>query len=140
MEPTEREPVYLPVGVFITAHARNKTISSAQACYDRFVYADTDSLHIIGTDYPDGLDIDPFRLGAWKHESTFTRAKFLHAKCYVEEIDGKITTHVAGMPANIHEQVDFDNFDLGSVYHGKLYQKRVKGGIVLVPGDMQIRG
>ena len=140
LETTEREPVYLPVGVFITAWARYKTVTSAQACYDRFLYADTDSLHLMGTDYPEGLDIDQYRLGAWKHESTFTKAKFLHAKCYLEEIDGIKTVHVAGMPVNLHEQVTFDNFDLGTTYHGKLYQKRVKGGIVLVPGDMQIRG
>lgn len=140
MEPEEREPVYLPVGVFITAYARYKTITSAQKCYDRFLYADTDSLHLLGTEYPDGLDIDSFRLGAWKHESTFTKAKFLHAKCYVEQIDGKLSTHVAGMPANVHSQVTLENFNLGSVYHGKLYQHRVDGGIVLIAGDMQIRG
>ena len=140
MEPTEREPVYLPVGVFITAYARYKTITSAQSCYDRFIYADTDSLHLLGTEYPEGLDIDPFKLGAWKHESTFTEAKFLHAKCYVERIDGELVTHVAGMPAYMHNQVTLDNFDLGAVFKGKLYQKRVKGGIVLIEGDMQIRG
>lgn len=139
MEPQERKPVYLPVGVFITAYARAKTIRAAQSVYDRFVYADTDSLHLIGTDIPKGLDVDPVRLGAWKHESTFTRAKFLRAKCYVEEIDESLSTHVAGMPYNLHEQVTLDNFELGATYNGKLYQKRVPGGIVLVPGDMQIR-
>jgi hypothetical protein len=139
MEPQERKPVYLPVGVFITAYARAKTIRAAQSVYDRFVYADTDSLHLIGTDIPKGLDVDPVRLGAWKHESTFTRAKFLRAKCYVEEIDENLSTHVAGMPYNLHEQVTLENFELGATYSGKLYQKRVPGGIVLVPGDMQIR-
>lgn len=139
MEPQQRKPVYLPVGVFVTAYARYKTISSAQNVYDRFVYADTDSLHLIGTEIPEGLDVDPVRLGAWKHESTFTRAKFLRAKCYTEEIEGSLSTHVAGMPSNVHEQVTLENFNLGSIYQGKLYQKRVPGGIVLVPGEMQIR-
>lgn len=134
-----REPVYLPVGVFITAHARYKTISSAQKVYDRFIYADTDSLHLVGTDIPDCLDVDPIKLGAWKHESTFTRGKFLRAKTYMEEIDGELVVHVAGMPAKLHSQVTFDNFDLGAKYYGKLYQKRVVGGIVLVEGDMEIR-
>lgn len=135
----ERKPVYLPVGVFVTAWARYKTISSAQKVYDRFVYADTDSLHLIGTDIPDSLDVDPVRLGAWKHESTFTKGKFIRQKTYAEEIDGKLNIHVSGMPLYLHEQVTFDNFHLGSVYHGKLYQKRVPGGIVLVEGDMEIR-
>lgn len=139
LEPDDRTPVYLPVGVFVTSYARYKTITSAQSVYDRFLYADTDSLHLLGTDIPDCLDVDPYRLGAWKHESTFTRAKFLRAKCYTEEIDGSLSTHVAGMPYNVHGQVTLDNFDLGAVYDGKLYQKRVPGGIVLVPGEMQIR-
>lgn len=134
-----REPVYLPVGVFITAHARYKTITSAQKVYDRFIYADTDSLHLVGADVPDCLDVDPIRLGAWKHESTFTRGKFLRAKTYMEEIDGQLVVHVAGMPAKLHGQVTFDNFDLGAKYYGKLYQKRVVGGIVLVEGEMEIR-
>ena len=139
LEPTTRKPVYLPVGIFVTAHARFKTITSAQSVYDRFLYADTDSLHLLGTDVPECLDVDPVRLGAWKHESTFTRAKFLRPKCYTEEIDGKLSTHVAGMPYNVHSQVTLDNLNYGAVYDGKLYQKRVPGGIVLVPGKMQIR-
>ena len=139
LEPETRDPVYLPVGVFITAWARYKTITSAQKVYDRFIYADTDSLHLVGTDIPESIDVDDVRLGAWKHESTFTRAKFLRAKCYVEEINENMVVHVAGMPPNVHSQVDFDNFELGAIYNGKLYQKRVDGGIVLVAGDMQLR-
>ena len=139
LEPETREPVYLPVGVFITAHARYKTITSAQSVYDRFVYADTDSLHLIGEDIPDNLDVDDVKLGAWKLESCFTKAKFLRAKCYIEEIDGSLSAHVAGMPANVHSQITFDNFELGTEYQGKLYQKHVDGGIVLVPGPIKLR-
>ena len=140
LPPVEHEPVYLPVGVFITAYARYKTITSAQKVYDRFIYADTDSLHLLGTDLPDCLDIDDVRLGAWKLESTFRRAKFLRAKTYMEEdIEGNLTVHVAGMPAKLHSQVTFDNFNLGAKYYGKLYTRRVKGGIVLVEGEMVIR-
>lgn len=139
LEPEERKPVYLPVGVFVTAWARHKTINAAQSVYDRFVYADTDSLHLVGKEIPSNLKVDPVELGAWKHESTFEQAKFLRAKTYAEQIDGKLVVHVAGMPAYIHDQVNFDNFELGARYSGKLYQKRVPGGIVLVPGDMEIR-
>lgn len=137
-----RRGVYLPVGVFVTAWARHKTITSAQSVYDRFVYADTDSLHLLGTDVPEGLDVDPVRLGAWKHESTFDEAKFIRAKTYVEHEVGadRLTVHVAGMPSRCHRHVTLDNFDLGASYDGKLYQRRVPGGIVLVEGPMEIRG
>jgi hypothetical protein len=141
LDPEERDPVYLPVGVFITAYARYKTITSAQKVYDRFIYADTDSLHLIGTDIPDEIEVDDVELGKWKHESTFTEAKFLRAKCYVEHEEGKdgLTVHVAGMPARCHNNVTIDNFKFGAEYDGKLYTKRVKGGIVLVEDKMVIR-
>ena len=139
LEPETRKPVYLPVSVFVTSHARYKTITSAQRVYDRFVYADTDSLHLVGDEIPSGLVIDDYKLGAWKLESRFTRAKFLGAKCYCEEIDGSLKVTVAGMPRNVHSQVTLDNFHTGAVYQGKLYQKHVPGGIVLVPGEMEIR-
>lgn len=139
MEPKDRHGVYLPVGVFVTAYARYKTITAAQSVYDRFVYADTDSLHLLGTELPDELDIDPVRLGAWKHESTFEKAKFIRAKTYAEQVDGKLEVKCAGMPAYMHGQVTLDNFETGAIYTGKLYQKRVPGGIVLVEGEMEIR-
>lgn len=141
LPPEQRDPVYLPVGVFVTSWARYKTITTAQSVYDRFVYADTDSIHLVGTEVPDCIDVDDVRLGAWKHESTFRQAKFLRAKCYIEYEEGSDspTVHVAGMPAACRGQVTMDNFDFGATYQGKLYTHRVEGGIVLKPDAMQIR-
>lgn len=130
-EKETRDPIYIPVGTFITAWARHKTISSAQKVYDRFVYADTDSLHLIGTEIPDMLEIDPVKLGAWKHESTFTRARFIRQKSYIEEIDGELNITCAGMPERCYQYVTWDNFHTGSSYNGKLGMTHVNGGIVL---------
>ena len=130
-EKETREPIYIPVGTFITAWARYKTISSAQKVYDRFIYADTDSLHLVGTEIPDMLEIDPVKLGAWKHESTFTRARFLRQKSYIEEIDGILNITCAGMPERCYEFVTWNNFHTGMSYAGKLGMSHVNGGIVL---------
>lgn len=130
-EKETRDPIYIPVGTFITAWARHKTISSAQKVYNRFVYADTDSLHLIGTDIPDMLEVDPIKLGAWKHESTFTRARFIRQKSYIEEIDGELNITCAGMPERCYQYVTWDNFHTGSSYDGKLGMTHVNGGIVL---------
>nr|DAI89900.1 MAG TPA: DNA polymerase B [Caudoviricetes sp.] len=145
-EKETRDPIYIPVGTFITAWARYKTISSAQKVYDRFVYADTDSLHLIGTEIPDMLEIDPVKLGAWKHESTFIRARFLRQKSYVEEIITDKTFYLpdlnkygstdfnitcAGMPERCYQYVTWDNFHPGMNYDGKLSMSHVRGGIVL---------
>ena len=139
------DAVYLPVGAFITAWARYTTISAAQKIhgdslrelgYSRFCYSDTDSIHIIGNELPD-IDIDPYRLGAWKHESSFSRARFIQAKRYIEDEikeDGtnELKVTCAGMPAACHKYVTWDNFVPGAQYPGKLVPKTVQGGTILV--------
>ena len=79
-----RDPVYVPMGAFITAYARETTVRSAQAVYDRLVYCDTDSLHVLGHGQPEGLDVHPTRLGAWKDEGSWVDSTFLRAKTYME--------------------------------------------------------
>lgn len=134
-----RKPIYIPIGTFITAWARDKTIRAAQTVYDRFCYADTDSLHLIGTELPSNLDIDPTRLGAWKHESTFTRARFVRQKTYIEDIDGELQITCAGMPKQCYPNVTWENFIEGQSYAGKLTPKHVEGGIVLTDTDFTIK-
>lgn len=139
-EKETRDPIYIPVGTFITAWARYKTISSAQKVYDRFVYADTDSLHLIGTDLPEGLEIDPVKLGAWKHESTFSKARFLRQKSYIEYIEGELKITCAGMPERCYPYVTWENFHTGADYQGKLGMSHVQGGIVLKSVPFSIKG
>lgn len=136
-----RDPIYIPMGVFITAWARHKTISTAQLCFDRFIYADTDSLHLVGTDIPKAIEhiIDDKELGYWAHESTFTRARFIRQKTYIEEIDGKIDVKCAGMPDTIKSKVTWDNFHKGFKRGGKLLPKRVKGGIILKDTEFTLK-
>ena len=138
-EKETRDPIYIPVGTFITAWARHKTITSAQKVYDRFLYADTDSLHLLGTNIPDCLEIDDTKLGAWKHESTFTRARFIRQKTYIEEINGNLNITCAGMPTRCYDNVTWDNFKPGSVFGGKLQFTHVPGGIVLKDIDFTIK-
>lgn len=136
----ERETVYSPVGIFITAIARNKAIRSAQQNYSKVAYIDTDSMHIVGEKELDNIDIDSYRLGAWKLESTFERARFLRAKTYIEDITGVgIKVTCAGLPARCHEQVTWGNFTEGAIYNGKLSPKRVAGGTVLVDTTFEIK-
>ena len=56
-----------------------------------YIYSDTDSIHTLLPIEELKLfcDIDPVRLGAWKHEGDFTKARFVRQKCYLEEIDRK---------------------------------------------------
>lgn len=162
-EPTSRNGIYIAMASFITSYARLKTISSAQKITDnynagksdiQFIYADTDSLHCLspGFKLPESLEIDPYKLGAWKYESKFYSAdgkgaKYLRQKCYIEntseEIDNpnpeyKLKITVAGMPEECYGQVTFDNFEIGASYYGKKMPQTVPGGTVLIDGAFTI--
>lgn len=103
-EKETKEGIYLPIGAFITAYAREKTIRTSQAIKDYslkkyekdlYCYSDTDSIHTLLPIEELKLfcDIDPVRLGAWKHEGHFTKAKFVRQKCYLEEFYNPIKYH-----------------------------------------------
>ena len=154
-----RDGVYIAMASFITSYARLKTITAAQTVTDnynagkskiQFVYADTDSLHCLSPDFelPAGLDIDDTKLGAWKWENKFIKAKFLRQKCYIElcsedinnpEPDYELKVTVAGMPKACHEKVTFKNFVEGATYRGKLQPKIVQGGVILKDVDFTIK-
>lgn len=163
-EEETRNPVYIPMASFITAYARYKTITSAQSVYDRFIYADTDSLHLLGTDLPN-LEIHDTKLGAWKHESTFDKARFIRQKSYIEhwtmhknkKVDENNIT-CAGLPKNCsyacrvyktrlkgnvwainYKKIDFTNFHKGMKSFGKLIPKHIVGGVVLFNTDFTIK-
>lgn len=129
----ESNPVYTAMGAFITAYARADLISSAQANYDRFLYCDTDSLHLLGEDEPD-LWLHPTELGAWKVEhdgQPFDEAVFLRAKQYCERFGDHDDVHIAGLPHEIAARVRLEDMLHPRTWDGKLVPKRVPGGTVL---------
>ena len=138
-EPEIKDPIYLPMAAFITAYARNYTIRSAQSVYDRFIYSDTDSIHLIGSDLPENLPIHPTKLGCWAHEGSCSESKFIRAKTYLETIDNKIHVTCAGMPDNVKELVNYENFEPGTTFNGKLRPVRCAGGIVLQESTFTIK-
>ena len=142
--------VYLPIGIFTTAYGRSKTIRTSQAIKtyslekygkDLYYYSDTDSIHtgLPIEELTKFCDIDDVALGKWKHESTFTRARFVRQKTYLEEIKGEIKITCAGLPKECYKYVDWDNFKQGFRCGGKLVFKQVKGGVILVETDFTIK-
>lgn len=108
-----KKPTYLPVGEFCTAYARDTLIRAIMANRDRFVYCDTDSMHLLGTEEPEGLRLHDTDFCAWKVEGTFTRARHLRAKCYIWDLNGKLGVTCAGMSPEIKAHCTFDNFHFG---------------------------
>ena len=151
--------LYIPIGSFITSYARNKTIRTSQAIRDYslkkygkdyYIYSDTDSIHMLKMDEEElkkFIDIDDYRLGAWKLESTFKRGRYLRQKAYIEEgYDGKLNVTIAGLPKKLGKYVNFDNFNIGfsilasdQTKEHKLTYLHVKGGVLLEDTDFTIQ-
>ena len=149
-EKERKKGIYIPIGCFITAYAREKTIRTSQAIKtysiekygkDLYYYSDTDSIHtgLPIEELKKFCEIDDVELGKWKHESTFTRAKFIRQKCYLEEIDNEIKITCAGMPKSCYNYVEWDKFKQGFTCGGKLTFKHLKGGVQLVETDFTIK-
>ena len=149
-EKKTKDGVYLPMGAFITAFARDKTIRTSQAIkdysikkygIDMYCYSDTDSIHTILPieELVQFCEIDDVELGKWKHESHFTRAKFIRQKTYLEEINGEIQITCAGLPQRCYDQVTWNNFKEGLKVDGKLTFTHVKGGVILKETEFTIK-
>lgn len=143
----KRKPGYVPVATFITSYCRDKIIRAANKCGDRFIYADTDSLHINGLEEPD-IDIDKFRLGAFDCESKFKRAKFIRQKTYMEisdsvDVNGNkieaMDIKCAGMPRKVKDKVKEEDFKEGMIFDGKLLPQIVPGGVILKETTFEIK-
>lgn len=173
----ERESCYIPIAAFVTAYGRNKTIRTSQAIKDytlnkygedRYYYSDTDSIHanLSAEDLEnlkDIIKIDDYKLGYWAKEAEFTKAIYIRAKTYIEEIDGKNEVTVAGLPKYLAPIINFDNFKRGfstanlslqelinmakeneaseeeiKKLHHKLNYTYTQGGVVLTDTDFTI--
>jgi len=162
-EPKTKESIYTAVGSYITSYARETTITACQNNYERFIYADTDSLHVVGEDPVTNIEVHKSDIGKWDNEANFIKGKFIRAKTYMEEVavkkageddegkpiykpcsfeemeSTKLKVTCAGMPDKLKETVTFDNFHVGQVYEGKLKPKVIKGGVVLIDTDFTIK-
>ena len=97
-EETEKKGVYLPVGAFITAYARRKTITTSQIIKeyslktynnDAYIYSDTDSIHTTLSieELKSICKIDDVKLGFWANEEFCSRGKYIRQKCYIHELE-----------------------------------------------------
>ena len=155
-----RDSVYVPVASFITSYARKDIIESSQKIRDYslqkygkdlYVYSDTDSIHCLfdeSEDLSKVLEIDDYKLGAWKLESKFMRGKYLRQKCYIElDYNENLNVTVAGLPKKLSDIITFENFDYGFTTENidmkkdkkKLTYKHVKGGVLLVETEFTIK-
>lgn len=149
-EKEQRDGLYLPIGIFITSYAREKTIRTSQAIKDYsikkygkdlYCYSDTDSIHTLLPieELKQFCDIDDVALGKWAWEASFEKARFVRQKCYLESINGEVKITCAGMPKECYKYVEWNKFKQGFTCGGKLTFKHVIGGVKLVETDFTIK-
>ena len=131
------EPCYTAVGVWTTSYGRDRVIRAAQQFGDLFLSADTDSVHHLGLETM-SLEMHDTKLGAWKREEEFTKASYLRAKAYAEEIHGEVQSHVAGLPRKLLGGMRVEDLIVGAKFSGKLVPRRVPGGVILESTDFII--
>ena len=106
----DREPVYMPVGAYITAYARRFTIDAIQANWDKFVYGDTDSMILLLDldENPKGVKVGNSKLQTWELEAIMDEVKVVRQKTYMEHDigddkgmfgEGVYKVKCAGLPA-----------------------------------------
>lgn len=147
MEVEEHKLYYIPVASFITAYARFKTITTAQKIYEQkmnngksyYIYSDTDSIHFINGCDLSGIEIDDYKLGAWKIEETFLQGRYLRQKTYIHKNGKELKITACGMPESCYEYVTFENFHIGRSFKGKLIPRQVNGGVKLCDTEFTIR-
>lgn len=149
---------YIPIGAAITSWARNFTIRHAQKNYDRFLYADTDSIHMFGLkENAVGIEESPSELCCWKNETKWDKAIFAGQKRYIEHVveadlescNPYHNVKCCGMGEQAKENLidffetgryDYDIFKDGLVVGGNLKGHRVDGGIFLQEQAFQFHG
>ena len=163
VEEHAKRPGYIPVGSAITSYARNFTIRAAQLNYhgpDKpgFIYADTDSIHCdLKPEEFRGVPVDPVKFCHWKLESSWDKGLFVRQKTYMEHVVAENLEPIdeqywnvkcAGMSESSKKyflqkmeagEMQLSDFKVGLKVPGKLVPKRIKGGVLLVETNYEMR-
>ena len=83
---TKCKTIYLPVAAFVTAYGRHQIITNIKKVWDKFIYCDTDSIHL--TEETDKIPIDQKKLGYFKLEAQGI-GRYIKQKTYIINLDEK---------------------------------------------------
>lgn len=158
-KPSGRQNSDVVTASFITAYGRCYLAESINHIgLDKFLYCDTDSMHVIfdidqlsDDDSYAGLTLDDSELGAWALEGIALRGMYIMPKTYGEAVVQGVTDKFAYLRAEtwtgntvwkstcagFSNQIAEENFKPGSEVIDKRHQL-VKGGTVIVDYTMQI--
>lgn len=85
------------INMAIVSEAKRRMVEIIKKHYDRFLYTDTDSLHLAGNEIPEEISISD-KIGEFKVEHQFTQCTYKGIKQYMLVEDNKIVQCVSGIP------------------------------------------
>lgn len=143
----EKEKNKMPnmiVGATITSYARIYLLETILKLKPKnFIYCDTDSIFFKWnkpeTELNKIIEIDDYKLGAWKVEFKFIRGKILGAKRYVfENRDHKVKAGICGVKNNFTKYDEIESLLNANIEieNAKLQIKRDEYGIYLIEKDI----
>ena len=108
--------------------------------HNNVIYFDTDSLYttlpIEEVKRRMGVMLDPFYLGKWDIEKTYSEFKAIGSKKYIVKTHkNKIICKCAGLPEEVRENQTFSDFYIGATFKGKKVKTKLKGGYALIEGE-----
>ena len=121
--------VYLPMATFITSYAKQYLVQAINSNYDRFMYCDTDSIHLYGSlDEVKGVNIGEKIYGYWDNETCFDDFIYLSPKRYAERdvITGEWTIKCCGLTDKVMKNVDDVSVFTNCEYSGKEIKRLIK--------------
>ncbi len=139
-----KNPYYIPIACAITGYARSLLVEGIQNNRERFLYCDTDSIHLQGHEPAKGIEIHKSKFGAWGIEWKAERAIYIRAKRYMVELPNnrnKIT--LAGFnkyQPNSLEEFQFDCLNGRVIKNATQGRKKVKGGVIIKLKDKTLKG
>lgn len=125
---------YLLLPMIINAYGRARMARAIKMAGDRFLYCDTDSLHVIGDRPVDGLVMHDSEFGAWKLEYRFTDAFYNRPRQYglrVLDDDGGTydSIHLGGVPSQLLAQLVLDDITYSNHFEGYVKQVICNGNL-----------
>ena len=136
-----RRESYFPMAIFIASYGRDHLLNNAYKVGKyRILYMDTDSIHTYGK-VPKDININDSELGAWKVESTFTKAKYIKDKMYMEvDEQGSALIKASGITTEGKQSIkNISDFKVGMKFTDMYQKEIVQGGCIYIKVDKTIK-
>ena len=128
-DPRVKKHGYLPLALFVNAYGHARMARAIMLARGRFLYCDTDSLHVLG-DFPvPGLSIHSTTFGCWKLEHRFEGAFYNRPRQYglrmrydgVGEPEPDLI-QVNGVPRTVLERLQLEDLYESTVFKADVKQ------------------